>query len=399
MLVRVKNMPVDLLSLPEKAARLPHPSIKRWGLFFILIFLLLNIFNHFLYMEEDSKPTIYLFFLTVPIWGCLYAISYFIYLLGKWSADGWDNEREIDKQNRITRGQRKITLLSQSLFLPHITNCSDLSTQILDAKKTFLLPCKYNNQVIYSAHFFDIHETIFDRVINRLDQLLNTPTLSASIHQLSERTALTIILSLGESVLLNETNKTDIREKLVHHLERPFKIHFQQQVDSLLIDNWLDNTRQYDALLLINIRLFDTPTNHQSEAALAQLFSSSLETGSKFIAYVHRPEVISNLSDTSLNDKLDVVTLWANTSPEKFKHLWLTTPPDKESSRLINKAPLLPNYNHLKTVDINNVIGHTGHTALWLNLFISTTQFERTHQPQLIIDEKIKPHTSFITIS
>lgn len=392
-------MPVDLLSLPEKAARLPHPSIKRWGLFFILIFLLLNIFNYFLYLKEDSKPTIYLFFLTVLIWGCLYAISYFIYLLGKWSADGWDNEREIDKQNRITRGQRKITLLSQSLFLPHITNCSDLSTQILDAKKTFLLPRKYNNQVIYSAHFFDIHENIFDRVINRLDQLLNTPTLSASIHQLSERTALTIILSLGESVLLNETNKTDIREKLVHHLERPFKIHFQQQVDSLFVDNWLDNTRQYDALLLINIRLFETPTNHQSEAALAQLFSSSLETGNKFIAYVHRPEVISNLSDTSLNDKLDVVTLWANTSPEKFKHLWLTTPPDKESSRLINKAPLLPNYSHLKIVDINNVIGHTEHTALWLNLFISTTQFERTHQPQLIIDEKIKPHTSFITIS
>lgn len=397
--VRVKNMPVDLRSLPDRAARPALPSIKRWGTFFVSIFLLLNIVNHLLYSNSDSKPTLYLFFLTLAVWGCFYAIRYFIYLLGKWRADGWDNEREKDKRNRIALGQRKITLLSQSLVLPHVIHCSDLSTQILEAKKTHLLPSEYNGRSIYSAHFFDIHAPLLNRIINRLNQLLNTSTLSAHIHQLSEQRELTVILSLGQNIQLSETDKQHLHEQFVTHLVRPFKIHYQQNVDSLFIDSWLDNLRQYDTVLLINLYLFDTPINHQSEVALAQLFSSSLETHDTFTAYLHRPEVITDINENSFNEKLEAAILWAKTSSTKIKHLWLTAPREKERSYVINNVPLLTHYSHFKLVDINQVIGHTGHSTLWLNIFISATHCDKHRESQLVIDEQDSSYTTLIALS
>ncbi|EJD6375589.1 hypothetical protein M0L12_RS00765 [Providencia rettgeri] len=240
---------------------------------------------------------------------------------------------------------------------------------------------------------------MLNRIINRLNQLLNTSTLSAHIHQLSEQRELTVILSLGQNIQLSETDKQHLHEQFVTHLARPFKIHYQQNVDSLFIDSWLDNLHQYDTVLLINLYLFDTPINHQSEVALAQLFSSSLETHNTFTAYLHRPEVITDINENSFNEKLEAAILWAKTSSTKIKHLWLTAPREKERSYVINNVPLLTHYSHFKLVDINQVIGHTGHSTLWLNIFISATHCEKHRESQLVIDEQDSTYTTLIALS
>ncbi|MBQ0328027.1 hypothetical protein J9231_09200, partial [Providencia rettgeri] len=219
-------MPVDLLSLPPKAKRQDFPSIKRWSIFFVLLSVVIYISHRFLVSQSliEKIPEFNLLIFTIIIWLGLYSVRYIFFLFNKWAADGWDTQRQIDKDKRISIGQRKVTLLAQAMILPHITNCKDLSTQIITSKTSLLPPNLINGKASYCAQFIDSNTSDVERVINRIKTLISEPSMLTAIKCISNNVSLNILVSIGESIILNENDTKQINQEISQLLERPFSI-------------------------------------------------------------------------------------------------------------------------------------------------------------------------------
>lgn len=383
-------MPVDLSSLPPKAKRHSLPSIKTWGKFFVFLLCFINFINYFIFPFLNIKKisVLQISFLTFLVWVGLCFFRYLFYILHQFIADGWDKKREEDRDNLIIIGQRYITLLSQTMILPYLENCKDLSTQIVVGKSSLLPSYQLDGNVIYCSQFSDIKENNVTRIINRLNKLLIEPSLISKIYQIPDNTKIEIIISSNYSNF-SDDEKLEIDEILAQRIERAYDVSYTEEVKIDLIDHWLDSPKLFDFLLIINIYSFDTPINYHSEVATAQLFSFSNYHPIKGIAKIHRPELVENKNIFDLfNEKINTVAIWSDLDKNKLKDIWLTNLQDNHENEIKIKILSSDISRHTVLYDINRSIGYTHNASPWVNVYITTTQLIKEKSPQLLIDKK-----------
>lgn len=382
-------MPVDLLSLPPKAKRQNFPSIKRWSIFFVLLSVVIYISHRFLVSQSliEKIPEFNLLIFTIIIWLGLYFVRYIFFLFNKWAADGWDTQRQIDKDKRISIGQRKITLLAQAMILPHITSCKDLSTQIITSKTSLLPPNLVNGKASYCAQFIDSNTSDVERVINRIKSLISEPSILTAIKCLSNNASLNILVSIGESIILSENDIKEINQEISQLLERPFRINYKKHIPISIIDNWLDKVDDFEYLLTINLYLIKQPIDKYTEVSVAHLLSSPKQTQKKHIAFIHRPESISqykyNMLD--LNKSIDNALLWGNLEITKVKSIFLNTFSINNLDDTRTEVLFTESGGKIPLHSIDNIIGCTQHVSPWVNLYITTSCLIKTEAAQLAI--------------
>ncbi|MBG3131882.1 hypothetical protein I4674_19165 [Proteus mirabilis] len=383
-------MPVDLSSLPPKAERYSLPSIKVWVKFLIFLLCLINFVNYFIFPTLNIKKisVLQVSFLTFLGWTTLCFFRYLFYILHQFIAEGWDKKREEDRNNMIVIGQRYVTLLSQAMILPYLASCKDLSTQIAIAKSSLLPSYKLDNKIIYCSQFTDIEHNNVTRIINRLNKLLIEPSLISKIYQLPDDVKFKIIISSNHSNL-SDDEKLEIDAILAKRIERAYHISYTAEVKIDLIDNWLDNPKLFDFLLLINIYSFNNPINYHSEVATAQLFSFSNLYPINGIAKIHRPELVEEKNTFDLfNQKVETVAIWSALDKSKLKNIWLTMLQDNHEDETKAKVLSSDISSHITLNNINSSIGYTHIASPWVNIYISTTQLIKEKSPQLLIDKK-----------
>ncbi|WP_337242141.1 hypothetical protein, partial [Proteus faecis] len=308
--------------------------------------------------------------------------------LHQFIADGWDKKREEDRNNMIMIGQRYVTLLSQTMVLPYLASCKDLSTQIALAKSSLLPSYKLDNNIIYCSQFSDVKENNVARIINRLNKLLIEPSLISKIYQIPDGVKFEIIISSNCSDL-SDNEKLEIDAILAQRVERAYHVSYTEEVKIDLIDNWLDNPKLFDFLLLINIYSFNNPINYHSEVATAQLFSFSNHYPIKGMAKIHRPELVEDKNTFDLfNEKIETVAIWSNIDKNKLKDIWLTMLQHNHKDEIKIKILSSDISSHIKLYDISSNIGYTHNVSLWGNIYISATQLIKDKSPQLLIDNK-----------
>ncbi|MTC57806.1 MULTISPECIES: hypothetical protein [Providencia] len=382
-------MPVDLLSLPPKAKRQDFPSIKRWGIFFVLLSLVIYISHGFLVSQLliEKIPEFNLLIFTIIIWLGLYSVRYIFFLFNKWAADGWDTQRQIDKDKRISIGQRRVTLLAQAMILPHITNCKDLSTQIITSKISLLPPNLVNGKASYCAQFIDSNASDVERVINRIKALVSEPSMLTAIKYLSDNVSLNILVSIGESIILSENDTKQINQEISQLLERPFSINYKKYIPISIIDNWLDKADDFEYLLTINLYQIKQPIDKYTEVSVAHLLSSPKKTQKKYIAFIHRPESISQYKDNTLdlNKSINNALLWGNVEITKVKSIFLNTFSISNLDDTRKEVLFTESGGKIPLYSIDNIIGCTQHVSPWVNLYISTSCLIKTEAAQLAI--------------
>lgn len=384
-----KLMPVDLLSLPPKAKRQDFPSIKQWGIFFVLLSVVIYISHRLLVSQSliEKIPEFNLLIFTLIIWLGLYSVRYMFFLFNKWAADGWDTQRQIDKDKRISIGQRKVTLLAQAMILPHITNCKDLSTQIITSKTSLLPPNLINGKASYCAQFIDSNTSDVERVINRIKALISEPSMLTAIKCLSNNVSLNILVSIGESIILNESDTKQINQEVSQLLERPFSINYKEHIPISIVDNWLDKIYDFEYLLTINLHLIKQPIDKYTEVSVAHLLSSPKKTLNKYIAFIHRPESIPQHKHNTLelSKSIDNALLWGNVGLTKVKSIFLNAFSISNLDNTRTEVLFTESGRKIPLYSIDNIIGCTQHASPWVNLYISTSCLIKTEAAQLAI--------------
>nr|WP_282667083.1 hypothetical protein [Providencia rustigianii] len=338
-------------------------------------------------MLIEKIPEFNLLIFTIIIWLGLYSVRYIFFLFNKWAADGWDTQRQIDKDKRISIGQRRVTLLAQAMILPHITNCKDLSTQIITSKISLLPPNLVNGKASYCAQFIDSNASDVERVINRIKALVSEPSMLTAIKYLSDNVSLNILVSIGESIILSENDTKQINQEISQLLERPFSINYKKYIPISIIDNWLDKADDFEYLLTINLYQIKQPIDKYTEVSVAHLLSSPKKTQKKYIAFIHRPESISQYKDNTLdlNKSINNALLWGNVEITKVKSIFLNTFSISNLDDTRKEVLFTESGGKIPLYSIDNIIGCTQHVSPWVNLYISTSCLIKTEAAQLAI--------------
>ncbi|EFB71286.1 hypothetical protein PROVRUST_07468 [Providencia rustigianii DSM 4541] len=359
------------------------------GHFFVLLSLVIYISHGFLVSQLliEKIPEFNLLIFTIIIWLGLYSVRYIFFLFNKWAADGWDTQRQIDKDKRISIGQRRVTLLAQAMILPHITNCKDLSTQIITSKISLLPPNLVNGKASYCAQFIDSNASDVERVINRIKALVSEPSMLTAIKYLSDNVSLNILVSIGESIILSENDTKQINQEISQLLERPFSINYKKYIPISIIDNWLDKADDFEYLLTINLYQIKQPIDKYTEVSVAHLLSSPKKTQKKYIAFIHRPESISQYKDNTLdlNKSINNALLWGNVEITKVKSIFLNTFSISNLDDTRKEVLFTESGGKIPLYSIDNIIGCTQHVSPWVNLYISTSCLIKTEAAQLAI--------------
>lgn len=188
---------------------------------------------------------------------------------------------------------------------------------------------------------------------------------------------------------LSDDEKLEIDAILSQRIERVYHVIYTEEIEIDLIDNWLDNPKLFDFLLLINIYSFDVPVNLHSEVATAQLFSFSNDSPIKGMAKIHRPELVEDENSFDLfNEKIETVAIWSNIGKNKLKDIWLTMLQDNHEDEIKIKISSSDISSHTRLYNINSSIGYTHNASPWVNIYISATQLIKDKSPQLLIDKK-----------
>ncbi|SUC27442.1 Uncharacterised protein [Providencia rustigianii] len=208
-----------------------------------------------------------------------------------------------------------------------------------------------------------------------------------AIKYLSDNVSLNILVSIGESIILSENDTKQINQEISQLLERPFSINYKKYIPISIIDNWLDKADDFEYLLTINLYQIKQPIDKYTEVSVAHLLSSPKKTQKKYIAFIHRPESISQYKDNTLdlNKSINNALLWGNVEITKVKSIFLNTFSISNLDDTRKEVLFTESGGKIPLYSIDNIIGCTQHVSPWVNLYISTSCLIKTEAAQLAI--------------
>lgn len=384
-------MPVDLSVIPPATKRRLPPSVKRWSVVLLVFIVCGGLFTSLMWPSHRTVRGVLFWncFISLPfiIWLFIFGIRWLSYLTSVWLTDGWNHEREKDIENEIHRGQRYLTLEAVCTHLPHVVTSGVMTDQFIIPGGVELptVVDEVTQIVSYQSRFGDARLPLLIRIVRELTLLLEDATLQAALMKCKASKRLTVVLQIDSDIALAPVTISDIQKKIKLLVPGYAQILFSSQFGLTDIDNWLDNPRTMDSLLVLSIKLRTKLHNGEGEAAVA-LFLHSTQDDSQlknYIAHIHRPE---KTTYAGLNTSVMQSLLWGKSNLETIEYLWLAGMGEKneEKTQVANNIGLPLNDTKAKLIDIDMKSGFTGGVSPWLAIALASGN-HRYPSPQLIV--------------
>ncbi|MDA8515696.1 hypothetical protein [Citrobacter sp. Igbk 16] len=383
-------MPVDLSVIPPATKRRLPPSVKRWSVILLVFIVCGGLFTSLMWPSHSTVRGVLFWncFISLPfiIWLFIFGIRWLSYLTSVWLTDGWNHEREKDIENEIQRGQRYLTLEAVCTHLPHVVTSGVMTDQFIIPRGVELptVVDEVTQIVSYQSRFGDARLPLLIRIVRELTLLLEDVTLQTALMKCKASKRLTVVLQIDSDITLAPVTISDIKKEVKLLVPGYAQILFSSQFGLADIDNWLDNPRTMDYLLVLSINLRTKLHNGEGEAAVALLLHSTQDDSQlkNYIAHIHRPE---KTTYAGLNASVMQSLLWGKSNLETIEYLWLSGmgAKNEEKTQVANNIGLPLNDTKAKLIDIDMKSGFTGSVSPWLAIALASGN-HRYPSPQLI---------------
>ena len=389
-------MPVDLTCIPERAQDRSPPSIRRWLLILIMLATINGLVISWLWPGGVSTRTP-LFWICFPgsailIWAVLLIVRITIFLTPVFGNSGWNDARENDLAQTISRGQRSVVMLAHVVQLPHMVGSGSLSGQLL-LPDGIALPSAIDSitqNTIQQSRFRDSSLASMDRLKARLMELLSDYHLQTALRNLTTQSPLTIaLLTEYQDSLYPELQK--LLESLFKEITGlSLRLSFIKGAGLKTLDRWLDGEELIHPLLILAVNQMEKDSDGMGEAAVALLLQRYGCLMDSAAVTIHRPE--PTRPDQGMGYALQQALLWGMATPEEIRQIWLTgTGIDNRADGLFSAAGIrFPLAGQPCDIDLRT--GQTGCASPWLALAAAAENLIATSSPQLLMCVDGKDH-------
>lgn len=362
-------MPVLLDTIPEKAAKVPRPDIRRWLLFLVFVIsggIALTLCN---WTTERTGFIFWFSALGLPFcfWGLLFSLRRFAYKAQQVGAESRNVEREALIDRETCRGQRHAWILDACV--QHFAGSSPgalvkaLDYTVLASEAS--TPRGSRTAVRYAA-------------LTSFQTDLETELISATSTLVAHVQKITNTLSKDIPCYLMLECDDDIRPRLEEHFRNELTVRTGRVFRLLAgkglagFDGWLDQHWDTHGLLAgVTFSLPAQPVEGDADAITLVVLSNRKAVGYPDAVCLHRPE---KGQETRLVKTLARALLWAATPPEALKTAWYTGPVLSSGSGWIiacedNEVTFsLSEDNH----GIDPALGYARRAAPWLAIILAS---------------------------
>lgn len=381
-------MPVDLTFIPERAKNKAPPSVRRSLVFLLILMAVDGPITSWIWPAgvSTNTPQFWLCFpgIAIIIWSVLMMIRGVVFLVPIFGNDGWNDKREEDIAHEIQRGQRSVTVLAQTIQLPHVVSTESLSKQLQIPGGITLPPVvdSATQRVIHQARFSDMLQAKEDRLAARLQALLSDGQIMLALRDFSPQSVISIALLTGSTVTPDQKQMLARIFKTTTGL--PFQLDFVEGEALGVLDDWLDEPQLIQTLLVLAVSLSDEGIDGSGEAAVALLLQSAdYLTQSRSGALVHRPEQTHPEQGPAY--AIQQALLWGRTTPEMVQSIWLTGTgaENKADSMFSGTGMRFPDAEQPCDIDLRT--GLTGCVSPWLAIAVAVDNLTNNSSVQLIM--------------
>jgi len=372
-------MPVVLEKIPEKKARPPRPTTRRW-LNFGVVVLITGMGLTFLFWQgERTDPGFWLFAFVLPllIWGALFSArraGYKYQCVGQYKAN-----RTIKARHATAKGCGQRFAWFTGEFLVNALECEHKPTQKAALSKSPILqlvaPRGAEKPIRHSRlpggeNAPNLLESFQAEVTGRINKLLDLLPQAMTCY---------LALDVAEDL-------PDLSLSWLPAISRPV-IRIRNLSGLRILDYWLDY--HYDkpsALLVIGVQLNDLPENDSGEAISVLLMTNCrLKDTPPVSVCLHRPQINHN---GDLGHALRHAMLWAGLEKGTPLRGWITGGTLASSDALSSACEAYaPELSVQRYVNIDTVAGFAGIAAPWQALILATRQCLANREAQMVVTE------------
>ena len=330
-------------------------------------------------------PTV---FLPIVLWATLAGLRAMIFAGLQRSADGWDEVRKADLDQRISCGRRSLEIVGASLHTALRAPDSDIYTQI---DRMIEGESALKSQV---SRFGGVAR--HSRLPGKADEAAEDLLSRAFGNVLADLAPLLVQFHSDKPVALMLSVETCVPEQTLEEIwsqawresgirQAPIPI---SERGITVIDHWLDQ-RVTDQSLLMVIAVQVAPSNvdDTAEAAVGLLLANPTKgSGATTLASLHRPEPERDQDEKSPLRAMRQAMDWVPLQPEQISHVWR----EGDVSRNGALASLMP--EAFPAVDasqgvsnLDALLGRAGSVAPWLAIVGAVLNLQREAKPQFVL--------------
>ena len=390
-------MPVELDKMP---LQLPEPSAPRLWLWLVFLAALLLLGLGLMLWRESGastdqpqQPLWIALGLPTVIWAVLCFMRTLMYL-GEWSlADGWNDAREADLCQKMSRGRRSQQVLAVSLHTalrepgaPSGDAQRDAlhnATKAVRTQPAWLVSEEGIRHSRLMVEPGDTPNTLLRRVLR---QVLGD--MAKALIKLPKDTPLALLLEMHSSVpaedfekLWQETWSESGIVQTVHRIEG---------AGLATVDGWLDQRiHEQTLLLVVAFQVAPEETENTAEAVVGLLFGNRLtQTTLEPLAYLHRPEQVRSPTADGLLYATRQALDWVPITPASIRHVWLAGIDAKRASAITTTVSevAMPVSASQGLRDLDSILGNPGCAAPWLAIAVAVDSIRDEAKPHFIFN-------------
>lgn len=385
-------MPVKLNTIPGPALRSSPPKPLRWLSLLVCMVAAGILLIRFLgKMLGDTSFWWFAIGIPTVFWSLLIGFRLVSYIMQQIHANAWDRRREQVILQETCRGRRALQILFADFQTAHITD--EKFVAITDA----LLK---NENKLFPQISWQKEKSIRHSRLPVAEGVSKEELISAAFDRLLKQLApyFSRLTSDNPAAILFESSCSLPKERVQSIWMRGWqRSGIRQPVNFLsgnglgVIDNWLDNHINDNALLMIiALQIAPDQPAMTAEAVVGLLLGNRLTQKTlKPIALLHRPESALPVYETLQSGVIQAAD-WVPLPANAIQHLWLTeVAAESEGYHSANaiqgKAPLT-NIKPDSTVhDFNTFLGNPGCAGPWLAIAAASQAISQYPTPHMII--------------
>lgn len=384
-------MPVRLDQLPPLA---PRPGPPRFWLWFamLLVFLLVStglmlVFTDAAWQSRASRFWDMALGVPLLLWSVLGFIRALLFMAQQRAADGWDQARESDRLQRITRGQRSLEVLAVSVHSAlrqpaDLHGTLQLAALLNGAKALKAQPSRAGEMAVRHCRLGGATGKPLEVLQHALTQVL--ADLAPTLLPLPEQTPLAVLLTFDGALPEPELQDAWRQAWSACGIHQTAVMVTGSGLDA--VDQWLDQRPTDHALrLVVALRIAPQPLEDSAEVAVGLLLGNRpLPTNLAPLARLHRPERAARPEPVSraARQALD----WASLSVPAVVQVWragLDTACDPVFTTVLSDLAMLAEHKD-SLCDLDAQLGHAGEAAPWLAIAAAAQNIAQGAGPQFI---------------
>lgn len=385
-------MPVRLDQVPPVAQRPGRPRVWLWiGALGLLVMAGLVAQALLIPAAEDGRPIILgpVVLLPLVLWAALAGLRAMVFAGQQRSADGWDEVRGEDLNQRISCGRRSLDVLGASLHTALRAPDSDI-----DAQLDLMLRAEtaIESQVTRLGSV-ERHSRLPGNVDQPPEYLLGNALskvladLAPALEQVHPDKPVALVLSVETCVpgeALQDIWNQAWRGSGIRQAQVPIA-----ETGIAAIDHWLDHrATDQSPLMVIALQIAPSNADATAEAAVGLLLANPTNhSGVTTLACLHRPESEREQDDKSLIRAMRQALDWVPLQPEQVGYVWRASVDRSRNAAVTAQVPeALPCVDaNQGLIDLDALLGHAGPAAPWLAIAAAALNLQHEAKPQFVL--------------